>query len=212
MKKTITTIFTGLGLLAIALAIYFKKGPCTNTHTCSGQKCCLTDTSERDLFHPGEKETVCKFIDSDFILDANDKSRFQTYYISLENDKNFVVSARVSDTVSIDGETKIKSLEFILMNSEDSFYSISSIDPPKREGDLLFIDLNFEKEQCKTPLIPKSFYYEINDPKAYIGKMDRVRHHHQANDLDDLCDSSNGQMKLRVGGHLCQVSFQFNKE
>ncbi len=50
MKKTITTIFTGLGLLAIALAIYFKKGPCTNTQTCSGQKCCLTDTSERETY------------------------------------------------------------------------------------------------------------------------------------------------------------------
>lgn len=206
MKKQITIPLIGVGLIAIALAIYFKKGDCSPYPLpCYSDNCSIPHPSERPLFFPGQKEEACRLVNSNFILDLENKS-YQTYYINLEKDKNFVVSARVLDTVGFNGEKKIKSLKFLLLNSEDSYYYISKIKQPKRDKeDQLYINLKFSKGKCTSPFIAKEYTYVIDQPENYIKSGDIIRHNHKASELDDLCESS--KMKgLRVGGHLCQIS------
>ena len=206
MKKLITVSLTGIGLIAIALAIYYKKGNCSHYPIpCYSDRCSIPDPSKRLLFHPRQKEEACKLINSDFTLNIEDTLNYQTYYISLEKNKNFVVSARVHETVEVKGEKKIKSLKFLLLNSEDSYYYISEVEQPKREG-VLYIDLWFKKGKCNSPFISKEYTYVIKKPEHYIEQGDTITHHHKEDELNNLCGETNGQKKLRVGGHLCQIS------
>lgn len=115
MKKFITVSLTGIGLIAIALAIYFKKGEGSHSPLpCYSDNCCLPDPSERPLFYPDQKEEVCKLVNSNFILNMKDTLSYQTFYISLEEDENYIVSARVHETVEIKGEKKNQSPKFFI--------------------------------------------------------------------------------------------------
>lgn len=207
MKKRITTSLTGIGLIAIALAIYFKKGGSSHFPLpCYSDNCCIPDSSERPMLYPGQKEEVCKLVHSNFTLDIKDTSSYQTFYISLEEEENYIVSARVLETVDIKGEKKIKALSFLLLNSEDSYYYISKIKQPKRRDDGLLINLKFGKGKCTSPFIPKAYTYVIDDPEHYIKSGDTITHNHEESELDKLCAPPFGTKGLSVGGHLCRVS------
>jgi|SaaInl1SG_22_DNA_1037389.scaffolds.fasta_scaffold00515_11 hypothetical protein len=207
MKKFITVSLTGIGLIAIALAIYFKKGEGSHSPLpCYSDNCCLPDPSERPLFYPDQKEEVCKLVNSNFILNMKDTLSYQTFYISLEEDENYIVSARVHETVEIKGEKKIKALSFLLLNSEDSYYHIAKIKQPKRSKDGLRINIKFKKGKCTSPFIPRTYKYVIKDPKNYIKSKDIITHDHEESELDKLCAPPFRTKSLRVGGHLCQVA------
>ena len=204
MKKLIKVSFTGFGLIAIALAIYYK-GDCSHSPLpCFSDNCSVPNPSDRPLFYSEHKDEACAFVNSNFILEIGNPS-YQNYFINLKSDENYVISARVSDTIEIKGQKKIKSLKFLLLNSEDSYYYISKITQPKFDNGIWYIDLEIVKGKCTTPFIPKEYTYVIEKPKHYIGSGDTIGHYHDPSDWEDLCVSGSRE-KRWVGGHLCHVS------
>jgi len=211
MKKTITTIFTGLGLLAIALAIYFK--PLHSKSQSCKPSCMSQCEKKRDLTFPQQETEVNNMLTHfNFVFNLDSLSREQVYFISQKKNKNFVVLMKVLNSTQ-DG--KIKSMRFTLINSEGNYYEISHITQPiilqtnSGEGRKIKIDLCFEQQKCDLPYIPKWYDYLIKDPKHYVEKGDVVVHsENKAHFSKDTIQSPIGIKAFEIGEHICQVKFQ----
>ena len=214
MKKTITAFVTLIGLVAIALAIYYKPiypAP-SNCNICCSEDC----PSDRPLTIPSQdsqvQETIRNFR---FSFNMEAKNSDQIYYISQEKDKNFVVLARVLEK---NKTGSIKSIWFTLINSEGSFYEIEHITQPiitarsegKEKGRTLLIDLCYVKRDCNLPYIPIYKDFTIEKEEHFICKNDTIIHSEKPthNSTRALSPVLNDVKSFSVGEHICQVIFQ----
>ena len=214
MKKKITALASLIGLVAIALAIYYKPiypAP-SNCHVCCSEDC----PSDRHLTIPSQDSQVQELLRNfRFPFDMEAKNADQIYYISQEKDKNFVVLARVLEKNKMGS---IKRLRFTLINSEGSFYEIEHITQPiitagsegKEKGRTLLIDLCYVERDCNLPYIPTYKDFTIEKEEHFICKNDTIIHSEKPthNSIRALSPALNDVKSFSVGEHICQVIFK----
>lgn len=205
MKKTIKTLFTGLGLLSIALAIYYKPLPAPNdsslpcNETSSHELCC-SYSPEEDPQTPLE---VAKQVYLPF--DLNNTCTYQVFHINMEQDAHYTILAKVIKKV---GE-KAKQIDFIIYNAYEpivkkatnKFY-ITSISEPTRSENGLSITMKIEESEDAN-IISEPFPLIIKSPYNYITPGDNIGHD------DNLSNQTSFAIEkfaaAEVGGHICTL-------
>ena len=200
MKKTVTTLFTGLGLLAIALAIYYK--PLPSNHMCNGtsnhEPCCSYSPEE----YPRIPDEVAKQVYLPF--DLNSTCTYQVFHINMEQDAHYTILAKVVKKV---GE-KAKQIDFIIYNAynpkdkklSNKFY-IASINQPIRSENGLSITMKTEESE-DGDIISKPFSLTIKSLHNYITPGDNIGHFDNANYQTNLAFEV---LNEEVGGHICTL-------
>jgi hypothetical protein len=214
MKKTITAFVTLIGLVAIALVIYYKPiypAP-SNCNICCSEDC----PSDRPLTIPSQdsqvQETIRNFR---FSFNMEAKNPDQIYYISQEKDKNFVILAHVLEK---NKTGSIKSLRFTLINSEGNFYVVKDITQPiitaryegKEKKRTLLIDFTYKERDCNLTYIPAYKDYTIEKKENFIHRNDIIVHLEKTtHNLKEAVTSSLNEVKsFSVGEHICRVIFE----
>lgn len=208
MKKKITALVTLIGLVAIALAIYYKPiYPAPSTcNICCSEDC----PSDRPLTIPSQNSQVQETIRNfRFSFNMEAKNSDQIYYISQEKDKNFVILARVLEKNKTDS---IKSLRFTLINSEGNFYEIEDITQPKitSESRKKIINFTYKERDCNLPYIPAYKDYTIEKEENFIRRNDIIVHSEKiTHNLNEAVSPLLNEVKsFSVGEHICQVIFE----
>jgi len=204
MKKTVTTLFTGLGLLSIALAIYYKPLPAPNDSslpsngTSSHEFCCSHSPEE----YPKTPTELAKQVYLPF--DLNNTCTYQVFHINMEQDAHYTILAKVIKKV---GE-KAKQIDFIIYNAytpidkkpSNKFY-IASINQPIRSENGLSITMKTEESE-DGDIISKPFSLTIKSPHNYITPGDNIGHVDNANYQSKLAFEA---LSKEVGGHICTL-------
>ena len=211
MKNNIKNLSIAIGLIVLALVIYFKP-ICGIPNICTGYS--PDCYPSREVTVPDQKEEIDEMLKSlKLTFDIEKADAEQIFFIGQKKNKNFVILA------SYKGEEKkpkkIKNLRFTLVNGEGSYYEIDHVSQPveldtdENHSRKLVINFKLKQRSCSLPFIPRWYNYTIKDEKYYLEKGDIVVHKEGFHNIVNYtAHQKDGEKIIEVGEHICEITFK----
>ncbi len=195
---TFAILLIGIGLIGIAVAIYFKQTPQLQVNCCNAQQEQEPYCTHKPSDYPINREEVHEQVYLPFNL--SNTCTYQTFHINVgsESDnqinKNYIVLAK-----TIEKERQAaKALDFLVYNSAGSTHRIVDIKEPKRKENTIHIPITIDNKG-KSTIEKYDKTVRISNPDNYIYPGDIIADYGIGESHKFTDDDKN------VGGHICNI-------